>query len=132
MLPALRHHALRREVDDIWRFLARDEIANRIEIAVEIELEEAELLVTAGPAVGKKRSVRLGRAADADHERTLVQEMIDEARPGKRVRAEHQEGFVGAHAESLRCGGLRHSHCMAMCPTINCRSSEICMSSNAK
>ena len=71
ILPALGDHALRREVHDIRRTLLLDQRRDGVEIAIEVEGEEAKVVRSAGPTVRQERRMRLRRPADFRSPRRL-------------------------------------------------------------
>ena len=102
VVPALGHHALGGEVDDVFRLRLANHRLDPIEIAVEVEGVEREAVVW-GPRIGQQRLVGLRRAADADHLRAVGEGLGHERGAGERVAAEDDEGFGSrSHERHLR------------------------------
>src|SRR5690348_15431717 len=98
VLPAGRHLALRRKIDDIPGSNAVEQPHQASAIAVQVHPMELEPATRTTP-VGSVKTALLGRAAYADHRvsRILKQE-VDKVRPGERIAPQDCDGASISHS----------------------------------
>ena len=133
-LPALCHHALGREIDDVFGLEFANECHQLIELGIDVDLREAEALTSVQREIGQKHRVQFRGAAHAQHLMLVAQQVLYELRAGEGVAADHQETLgrgMGVQGGMPKIG-LAHSHRMHRWPMMSCKSSAICMSSSSK